>query len=77
MLQVVWNIMKYIYGLLYAVVRPLRRVVCRRRKLSTSDDIALTSVATGNLRLSTPQQYGEEQEADVSFLDFETVCLMH
>ena len=67
MLQVVWNIIKYIYGLLYAIVRPVRRLVCRRRKLSTSeDDIALTSVATGNLRLSTPQQYGEEQEADVS-----------
>ncbi|GFR83214.1 receptor-binding cancer antigen expressed on SiSo cells-like protein [Elysia marginata] len=65
MLQVVWNVIKYIYGLFYAVLRPLRRVVCRRRKLSTSDDIALTSVATGNLRLSTPQQYGEEQDADL------------
>lgn len=65
MLQVLWNIIKYIYGLLYAVVRPLKRAVCRRRKLSTSDDIALTSVATGNLRISTPQQYGEDQDADL------------
>ncbi|RUS86477.1 hypothetical protein EGW08_005727, partial [Elysia chlorotica] len=65
MLQVVWNIIKYIYGLFYAIVRPLRRVVCRRRKLSTSDDIALTSVGTGNLRLSTPQQYGDDQNADL------------
>ncbi|GFN91080.1 receptor-binding cancer antigen expressed on siso cells-like protein [Plakobranchus ocellatus] len=60
MLQIVWNIVKYIYGLFYALVRPVKRLVCRRRKLSTSEDSGLTSVSTGNLRISTPQQYGDE-----------------
>jgi len=47
MLQVLVNMLKSLYGLLYSIMRPMRRLVCRRRRVSEADGSELMSVATG------------------------------
>lgn len=48
MLTVIWKFIRSICGFFLRLLYPLKRVVCRRRKLSTSDSVELTSIGTGD-----------------------------
>ena len=37
MIKVVWNIIKFIFGFVFKIFSPVKRVICRRRKSSESD----------------------------------------
>uniref|UniRef100_A0A0B7A690 Receptor-binding cancer antigen expressed on SiSo cells n=1 Tax=Arion vulgaris TaxID=1028688 RepID=A0A0B7A690_9EUPU len=62
MLKVVWNILKFVIGSVLSIFRPLRRLICQRRKSSESDGAELTSIGTGGLLLDTPLACPEDVE---------------
>ncbi|KAK7091545.1 receptor-binding cancer antigen expressed on SiSo cells-like [Littorina saxatilis] len=65
MIKVVFNIIKSIFSLIFSIFRPLKRLWCRRLKVSEMDPGVPTTVSTHSLSIEMPVSLDSAEAEDI------------